>query len=109
MTVNDRIRQVRKALNLSQAQFARAIFISNGYIAELECGHKKANDRITHFISVTFGVSETWLKTGEGDMFYKSPDEKLRRMISLFNELPSKFQDCAIAQLEALLKVTGEP
>jgi transcriptional regulator with XRE-family HTH domain len=108
MTVNDRIRQARKILKLSQAQFARAIFISNGYIAELECSHKKANDRIIHLISLTFGVSQNWLKTGKGDMFYKTPDEKLKRMISLFNELPPKFQDYVVNQVETLLSVTKE-
>jgi transcriptional regulator with XRE-family HTH domain len=108
MTANDRIRQARKALKLSQAEFARAVFISNGYIAELECGHKRANDRIVRLVSLTFGVSEQWLKTGEGGMFYKSPGEKLQRMISLFNELPPKFQDYVMAQTEALLHVTKD-
>jgi transcriptional regulator with XRE-family HTH domain len=103
MTVNERIREVRKVLKLSQAQFARAVFISNGYVAELECGHKNANDRILHLISLTLGVSEAWLKTGKGGMFNKSPDEKLQRMISLFNELPPKFQDYFMNQVEALL------
>jgi transcriptional regulator with XRE-family HTH domain len=103
MTANERIRQARKTLKLSQAEFAKAIFISNGYIAELECSHKKANDRIIRLISLTFGVSEQWLKTGKGEMFYKTPDEKLQRMISLFNELPPKFQDYVMNQVETLL------
>jgi transcriptional regulator with XRE-family HTH domain len=108
MTVNERIREARKTLKLSQAEFAKAIFISNGYLAELECGHKKANDRIVHLISLTFGVSQDWLKTGEGGMFYKTPDEKLQRMISLFNELPPKLQDYAMGQVEALLHTTKD-
>jgi transcriptional regulator with XRE-family HTH domain len=108
MTANDRIRQARKTLKLSQAEFAKAIFISNGYIAELECSHKKANDRIIRLISLTFGISQNWLKTGKGDMFYKSPDEKLQRMISLFNELPPRFQDYVMVQVESLLAVTKE-
>jgi transcriptional regulator with XRE-family HTH domain len=108
MTANERIRQARKTLKLSQADFAKAIFISNGYIAELECSHKKANDRIIRLISLTFGVSEQWLKTGKGEMFYKTPDEKLQRMISLFNELPPKFQDYVMSQIESLLAVTKE-
>jgi transcriptional regulator with XRE-family HTH domain len=108
MTANERIRQARKTLKLSQAEFAKAIFISNGYIAELECSHKKANDRIIRLISLTFGISQNWLKTGKGEMFYKSPDEKLQRMISLFNELPPKFQDYVMVQVESLLAVTKE-
>jgi transcriptional regulator with XRE-family HTH domain len=108
MTVNERIREVRKTLKLSQSEFAKATFISTGYVAELECGHKRANDRILRLVSLTFGVSETWLKTGEGGMFYKSPDEKLKRMISLFNELSPKFQDYVMVQVEALHKATGD-
>jgi hypothetical protein len=41
-------------------------------------------------------------------MFYKAPDEKLQRMISLFNELPSKFQDYVVVQIEALLKAAKD-
>jgi transcriptional regulator with XRE-family HTH domain len=93
---------------MSQVEFAKAIFISNGYIAELECEHRRVNDRILHLISMTFGVSEMWLKSGEGDMFYKTPDEKIQRMINLFNELTPKFQDYVIKQVEQLLNVTEE-
>ncbi|MDR1223864.1 MAG: helix-turn-helix transcriptional regulator, partial [Tannerella sp.] len=48
MTINERIKQARKTLKLSQVEFARAIFISNGYIAELESNNRKVNDRIIH-------------------------------------------------------------
>jgi hypothetical protein len=37
---------------------------------------------------MVFGISETWLKDGKGDMFYKSPDEKITRLVSTFNKLP---------------------
>ena len=103
MSVSERIKLVRKTLKLSQVEFAKAIYISNGYIAELECEHRRVNDRIIHLISLTFGVNEKWLKTGAGEMFYKTPGEKLRRMVSLFNELPPKFQDYVMLQIEQLL------
>jgi Predicted transcriptional regulators len=106
MTISNRIRHIRKTLNMSQVEFAKAIYISNGYIAELECEHRRVNDRIIHLISLTFGVNEKWLKTGEGDMFYKTPGEKLQRMVGLFNELPPKFQDYVMQQIEQLLHVT---
>jgi len=107
MTISNRIRHIRKTLNMSQVEFAKAIYISNGYIAELECEHRRVNDRIIHLISLTFGVNEKWLKTGEGDMFYKTPGEKLQRMVGLFNELPPKFQDYVMQQIEQLLSVTA--
>jgi transcriptional regulator with XRE-family HTH domain len=107
MTISGRIRHIRKTLNMSQVEFAKAIYISNGYIAELECEHRRVNDRIIHLISLTFGVNEKWLKTGDGDMFYKTPGEKLQRMVGLFNELPPKFQDYVMQQIEQLLSVTA--
>ena len=108
MTIGKRIKFLRQTLKMPQVEFAKAIYISNGYIAELECEHRRVNERITHLISLTFGVNEKWLKTGEGDMFSKTPSEKLQRMVSLFNELPPKFQDYAMQQIELLLNVTND-
>jgi len=108
MTISKRIKQLRQKLNMSQVEFAKAIYISNGYIAELECEHRKVNDRIIHLISLTFGVNEKWLKTGEGAMFFSTPGEKLQRMVNLFNELPPKFQDYVILQIEQLLQVSND-
>ncbi|MDR2542811.1 MAG: helix-turn-helix domain-containing protein [Treponema sp.] len=108
MTVSKRIRHLRRTLNMSQVEFAKAIYISNGYIAELECEHRRVNERIIHLISLTFGVNEKWLKNGEGDMFFNTPSEKLQRMVSLFNELPPKFQDYSMQQIELLLNVAKE-
>jgi transcriptional regulator with XRE-family HTH domain len=108
MTINERIKQLRKTLKLSQVEFAKAVFISNGYIAELESNNRNVNNRIVRLISLTFGVSEIWLKTGEGEMFFKTPNEKLQRMITLFSELPPKFQDYAMVQIERLLAAVKE-
>jgi len=90
---------------MSQTEFAKAIFISNGYIAELEKANRNVNDRIIHLISLTFGVNEAWLKNGEGNMFFTTPSEKLQRLTSLFNELPPKFQDYVMIQIEQLLAI----
>jgi transcriptional regulator with XRE-family HTH domain len=108
MTIGKRIKQIRQTLNMSQVEFAKAIYISNGYIAELECEHRRVNDRIIHLISLTFGVNEKWLRAGEGDMFYQTSGEKLQRMVSLFNELPPQFQDYVMLQIEQLLNITAE-
>ncbi|MDR0586424.1 MAG: helix-turn-helix transcriptional regulator [Treponema sp.] len=103
MTINARIREARKALNMSQKDFAKAICISNSYLADVENEARKSNDRIVKLASMIFGISENWLKTGEGEMFYKSPDEKITKLISIFNELPIDFQDYVLDQIEKLL------
>ena len=54
-------------------------------------------------MSQTFGVSEEWLKHGTGSMYFTTPAEKLQRLTSLFNELPPRFQDYVMLQIEQLL------
>jgi transcriptional regulator with XRE-family HTH domain len=108
MSINKRIKEARKTLNISQKDFAAAISLSNTYLAGIENESRKANDRIIKLCSMVFGISETWLKEGKGDMFYKSPDEKITRLVSVFNKLPLDFQDYALKQLEGLLKLKGK-
>ena len=105
MSVNRRFREARKALNLSQKDFAKAMCLSNSYIADIENDHRKANDRIIKLASMIFGISEIWLSTGEGEMFYKSPDEKITRLVNIFNELPADFQDFVLTHIERLLEL----
>lgn len=105
MTVNERIRQARQALNMSQTDFSRAICVSSGYTAEIENGHRTANDRIIRLIRLTFGVNEKWLKTGKGEMFQSAPVEKKERIISLFNELNPQYQDYALTVVDHLLQL----
>ena len=57
---------------------------------------------------MVFGISETWLKEGKGEMFYKSTDVKITRLVSVFNKLPINFQDYALEQMEGLLKLRGK-
>jgi transcriptional regulator with XRE-family HTH domain len=108
MTVNERIRQARQALNMTQTAFSKAIYVSSGYTAEIENGHRIANDRIIHLICLTVGVSETWLKTGEGEMFKTSPIERKERILSLFDELSPRFQEYALNVVGQLIKLQND-
>jgi transcriptional regulator with XRE-family HTH domain len=103
MTENARIRQARKTLKISQKDFAKSICISNTYLADVENESRKSNDRIIKLVSMVYGVSEKWLKEGIEPMFYKSPEEKITKLVSIFNELPSDFQDYVLEQIEKLL------
>ena len=108
MTVNQRIRQARQALNMTQTDFSKAIYVSNGYTAEIENGHRIANDRIIHLICLTFGISGQWLKTGEGEMFHTSPIERKERILSLFDALNPRFQEYALNVIDQLIKLQND-
>jgi transcriptional regulator with XRE-family HTH domain len=103
MTINERIRQLRSILKLSQVEMADQIHVSHGHIANIENGRREVNERTLSLISLTFGVSKAWLETGEGSMFDVSAEGKLDRIAGLFNELNPHFQNFVIKQLEELL------
>ena len=103
MEINQRIKEARLAMNLKQSDFAKALCSSSSFISDIENEYRKANDRIIKLVSMVFGINENWLKTGKGNMFYKSPEEKSKRLINIFNELPPDYQDFALLHLERLL------
>lgn len=74
-TINDRIRQVRKGANQTQSEFGKAIGLSRGNIANIDIGRINVTDRTVVTICKVYGISESWLRTGIGDMYSSSgPD-----------------------------------
>jgi transcriptional regulator with XRE-family HTH domain len=108
MPINERIKEARRVLKLSQINFAKTIYISNGYLAEIELGNRRVNDRLIQLITTSFGINKHWLVTGEGPMFMTTPDQKLNRITSLFKELSPKFQDYVLKQMDQLIELQNE-
>lgn len=67
--MQNRIKQVRKALNLNQAEFGERIGVKQSTVTAYECGNRTPLDAVIAMICKTFNVNETWLRTGEGEMF----------------------------------------
>lgn len=67
--MNTRIRQLRKSLKLTQAQFASMIGLSQNYITLVESGDRSPSDRTVSDICRVFSISPEWLRTGKGDMY----------------------------------------
>ena len=105
MTINQRVKQVRQELGLSQAKFAQAISISNGYIAGIELERNKVNDRIVKLVCMIFDVNEEWLKTGEGHMFKEASNPTFDLAVSDFKKLSPEYQDYVLQQIDQLLKI----
>jgi transcriptional regulator with XRE-family HTH domain len=105
MTINERIKEIRLALNKSQREFAKSVYISNGYLSEIETGHKEVKARLIHIIASTFSVNTHWLLSGEGNMFNSTPEGKMERIIGLFNELYPEYQDFVLRQIDELIEL----
>lgn len=67
--MNERIKRLRKALNLTQQEFSDKINVGRGTLANYEVGRNEPIDAVISLICQKFNVSETWLRTGEGEMF----------------------------------------
>lgn len=67
--MNERIKALRKTLNLTQQEFADRIGVKRGTIANYEIGRNKPVDAIYSLICREFNVNKDWLRNGKGNMF----------------------------------------
>lgn len=74
--MNERIKALRKALNLTQQEFGDRIGIKRNSVALIENG-RNTSDQTIFSICREFNVSEEWLRTGKGEMFNPAPDSEL--------------------------------
>jgi DNA-binding XRE family transcriptional regulator len=108
-TINRRIKQVREALDMTQAAFSRVISLSSGYLAGVEVEKRRVNDRLVKLICSSFTVNEQWLRTGNGDMFAPANDEMFLKLAGLFRELSPPYRRYILKEMELLLEMQDDP
>lgn len=105
-SINDRLKQVRLALQLSQRTFSKGIFLrSGGYYGDIETHRNEVNERVIELVCSVYGVNKVWLKTGEGTMFDRKIDSQIEEMTVLFNQLNPHFKGYVLAQIKQLVKL----
>lgn len=78
----ERIKILRKTLKLTQQAFAETLGLSRDTIANVEGGRIEIKDIFILSICREFNVNETWLRTGEGEMFIElSRDEQIAEFV----------------------------
>ena len=75
-TINDRIRELRTHLNLSQAAFGARIGLSRDEIKNIEYGKTMPREITIPLICREYKVHEEWLRTGEGEMLADNSEQK---------------------------------
>ena len=108
--INARIKQIRSVINVSQREFSKKIYISQGSYGEIETGVRNVNDRIIQLICSEYNVNKEWLKTGNGNMFNEDekPDIRLEHLIEIYRKLNKPLQDYLVDQTELLFKAYSE-
>ena len=99
--MNDRLTEIRKSLGLNQADFGKRIGVTASAISRWESGEREIPDSAIMLIVSKFGVSETWLRTGAGEMFAaRSREAELGALIrSRLIDRPESFQAVLIQTL----------
>jgi transcriptional regulator with XRE-family HTH domain len=82
--LKERLKKLRKELDLTQQEFADRIGISRGNIATYETRDGSPGSSVINLICREFNVSETWLRTGEGEMFLPSPNGVLDELVQKY-------------------------
>lgn len=73
--MNERIKILRKKLNLTQQQFADKIKVKRNTVATYEMGRSIPSDSAIALICKTFHVNEEWIRSGNGEIFEEVPEE----------------------------------
>ena len=83
--MQERLKKLRKLLNLNQAEFAEKLNLSRGQIACYETGRRSVSSRTINDICREFNVNKYWLLNGEGEIFLPQNDNDVAEYIKSLN------------------------
>lgn len=97
-TLNTRIYELRKFLNLTQLEFSNTIGIKGGSLSDMENGKAPITERTIITICAKFNVNEDWLRNGTGEMF------NIEEFFKIYNKLSEPLQQFLLNTAKELLK-----
>lgn len=83
--MNERIKEIRETLNLSQEAFGERIGVTRASISNMEKGSRNPSEQTIKSICREYNVNYAWLKEGLGDMFSNLPDTLLDQVADEYN------------------------
>lgn len=98
--MNERIKEVRKALNMTQTEFGNKVGLTAAAISRIEAGDRDPSEAVVKLICTTYHVKRLWLETGQGTMF---EDDALARI----DRLVEQYAPNADAVFKAQVKAYG--
>lgn len=105
MSIGERIKKLRKHLDLTQQKFGERLGIKGNTVAQYELGRNEPIDAVLSLICKEFNVNENWLRTGDGEMFEELTEQQ---KLMKYTGLLLKDKDSAIATAIQTLIVTYE-
>lgn len=90
--MKDRLKQLRKTLDLKQRDIAERLGVNVGLIGAWECGKQAIPKTRIYQLCKEYNVNRTWLETGEGEMFEPKVEPDV-------DEIKRQFVEAIIKQL----------
>lgn len=102
--MNERLKDLRKMLGLTQQEFAEKLGIKRNAVTNYEVGRNLPADMVVSLICREFNVREEWLRTGEGSPFVeKTRDQMIEEMVDeIMSSKPEDFRRRFVRALAAL-------
>ena len=80
--MNERVKQLRKTLDLTMEKFGEKIGVKKSAISLIESGKNSLTEQMIKSICREFDVDEEWLRNGTGSMFIeRTRDEEIANFI----------------------------
>lgn len=101
MSAASRTKELRKALGLTQQQFADRLHITRGAVSNWDLDITSPSDAAVSLICREFNVREAWLRDGDGEMLEVKPRaEELGELVrKLLADRPESFRSRLITSL----------
>lgn len=112
--MNERIRELRKALDLTLEKFGANLGVTKVAISNIEKGNRNLTEQMIKAIcNVNWNgkfVNEEWLRTGVGDMFIElPPEDEVGILVSnLIEEKDNPFYDIILETMRTYVQLKPE-
>ena len=108
MGIGMRIKELRTAVGITQAKFAKRIAVVASYISEIESGIRDINERAIRLTIAEFNVNENWLRYGHGTMFNGDVSASVSEAMGKLKALDPDFQEGALKILTVLTEMNDK-
>jgi transcriptional regulator with XRE-family HTH domain len=102
-SIKERIREVRKELNITQREFGESAEIDRRYVAKVECGSQNPSFKFLRNISIKHKLSLDWVLYGIGQRYLAIEDSNYGDELALFKKLLDKGSS---EDIDVIIKMT---
>ena len=85
MTQGERVKEIRKTLNLTLEKFSEKLGVGKTAISNIERGSRNLTDQMTRAICREYNVNCDWMISEEGEMFTDLPQTILNELCKQYD------------------------